>query len=252
MISVALLTLCHTLWQTAPIVEAKSYDPIPVINILNKEEAIQLKGKVIDYEKNTPLKGVAILQKGTHEVTVTNNEGSFHLTIEKGARLLFAYSGKHLYEVDTNNLQSNNLVVLLKEDCSPAESKGETKFNVKEDSESQDSIPFDDEDDEVFTVVEWMPEYPDGMAGLMKLIKENIKYPENAPKTKRIVSVIVQFIIHRDGRTSDFKVVNSPHPAFNEEAIRVLKLMKKWEPGMRNGEKVKVKYSMPVSFMLNR
>ena len=62
--------------------------------------------------------------------------------------------------------------------------------------------------------------------------------------------VIVTFIVETDGSLSDVKVIRGIHPLFDEEAVRVVKSMPKWNPGRQNGEPVRVKYSVPVFFRL--
>lgn len=62
--------------------------------------------------------------------------------------------------------------------------------------------------------------------------------------------VIVQFVVDRDGTISNPKVVRGGDPYLDKEAIRVISSMPKWTPGMQNGKKVRVKYTVPVSFRL--
>lgn len=62
--------------------------------------------------------------------------------------------------------------------------------------------------------------------------------------------VIVQFVVDRDGTISNPKVVRGVDPYLDKEAIRVISSMPKWTPGMQNGKKVRVKYTIPVSFRL--
>lgn len=95
-----------------------------------------------------------------------------------------------------------------------------------------------------------MPEYPGGMQELMTFLQENIKYPQSAQERKVEGRVIVQFVVEKDGTPAEFKVVRSIDPALDEEALRVLKAMPKWKPGMQKGQPVRVKYTIPVSFKL--
>ena len=106
-------------------------------------------------------------------------------------------------------------------------------------------------DENTFFIVEQMPEYPGGMSELMKYVARNIKYPADALREKKQGRVIVQFIVGKDGYTSDFKVMKSVSPSIDAEAIRVLANMPKWTPGMQRGKTVAVKYTVPVTFKLN-
>ena len=104
--------------------------------------------------------------------------------------------------------------------------------------------------EEVFMVVEQMPEYPGGMKEMLKFLQENVKYPENAMKNNVQGRVIVQFVIEKDGTPTEFKVARSVDPDLDAEALRVLQSMPKWKPGMQRGEVVRVKFTVPVSFKL--
>lgn len=107
-----------------------------------------------------------------------------------------------------------------------------------------------DTKDEVFMVVEQMPEFPGGMKELMTYLKDNIKYPKAAQDKKVQGRVIVQFVVEKDGTPTEFNVVRSIDPDLDAEALRVMKEMPKWKPGMQRGQVVRVKYTVPVSFRL--
>ena len=104
--------------------------------------------------------------------------------------------------------------------------------------------------EEVFMVAEQMPEFPGGMKEMLKFLQENVKYPENAMKNNVQGRVIVQFVVEKDGTPTEFKVLRSVDPDLDEEALRVMKAMPKWKPGMQKGQVVRVKFTVPVSFKL--
>lgn len=104
--------------------------------------------------------------------------------------------------------------------------------------------------EEVFMVAEQMPEYPGGMKEMLKFLQENVKYPENAMKNNVQGRVIVQFVVEKDGTPTEFKVLRSVDPDLDVEALRVMKAMPKWKPGMQKGQVVRVKFTVPVSFKL--
>lgn len=107
-----------------------------------------------------------------------------------------------------------------------------------------------DTKDEVFMVVEQMPEFPGGMKELMTYLKDNIKYPKAAQDKKVQGRVIVQFVVEKDGTPTEFNVIRSVDPTLDAEALRVMKEMPKWKPGMQKGQVVRVKYTVPVAFRL--
>lgn len=104
--------------------------------------------------------------------------------------------------------------------------------------------------EEVFMVAEQMPEYPGGMKEMLKFLQENVKYPENAMKNNVQGRVIVQFVVEKDGTPTEFKVLRSVDPDLDAEALRVMKAMPKWKPGMQKEQVVRVKFTVPVSFKL--
>ncbi len=101
-----------------------------------------------------------------------------------------------------------------------------------------------------YCIVEMMPQYPGGLAAMLKYIRENIKYPEQAMKERIQGRVTVSFIIEKDGSISDVKAVRSVHPLLDKEAVRMVKSMPKWSPGKHNGKPVRVRYNIPVMFKL--
>ena len=128
------------------------------------------------------------------------------------------------------------------------------KQDAKEETVAPDSVvavPTDSvAKDEVFMVAEQMPEFPGGMKELLKFLQDNLKYPESAMKNNVQGRVIVQFVVEKDGTPTEFKVARSVDPDLDAEALRVMKTMSKWKPGMQRGEVVRVKYTVPVSFKL--
>ena len=106
-------------------------------------------------------------------------------------------------------------------------------------------------DEPVFEVVEQMPEFPDGgMAGLMEYFKKNLRYPEEAKKAGTQGRVVVQFLINKNGAISDASVLRSVDRLLDAEAVRLVRSMPKWKPGMQKGKAVTVKYTVPVLFKL--
>ncbi|MDR1004163.1 MAG: M56 family metallopeptidase [Prevotellaceae bacterium] len=110
----------------------------------------------------------------------------------------------------------------------------------------------ENDSDKVFEMVEKMPQFPDGgMSALMTFLVRNIKYPANAMNSKTQGRVVVSFVVEKDGSITNEKVVRSVDPELDNEAIRVVRLMPKWEPGMQRGEAVRVAFTVPVMFRLD-
>lgn len=108
-----------------------------------------------------------------------------------------------------------------------------------------------EEDDQViFQVVETMPTFPGGDQALFKFLSDNIRYPVIAQENGIQGRVICQFVVNRDGSIVDVEVVRSVDASLDREAIRVIKSMPNWKPGMQRGKAVRVKYTLPVNFRL--
>ena len=102
----------------------------------------------------------------------------------------------------------------------------------------------------LFDIVEESPEFPGGTQGLMKFLNENIKYPIGAKEKGISGSVITQFIVEKDGSLTNIQVRRGVEPELDTEAVRVVRAMPKWIPGKQRGQNVRVRYTLPISFML--
>ena len=102
----------------------------------------------------------------------------------------------------------------------------------------------------VYDCVEQMPSFPGGSQKLKEFIEENLRYPKELEETCVQGRVIVRFIVERNGKLSNVKVVKSVHPVLDKEAFRIVKLMPRWIPGRQNGITVRVKFYIPIIFRL--
>ncbi|MFC0876523.1 energy transducer TonB [Saccharicrinis sp. FJH2] len=126
---------------------------------------------------------------------------------------------------------------------------------IDEDTEV-DFVDINTEDEEidenvVFQIVEKMPSFPGGEAAMMKFLSDNIKYPTIAQENGIQGRVYVNFVVSKTGEISNIKVVRGVDPALDQEAIRVVKSMPKWEPGEQRGKPVNVSFMLPINFVLN-
>ena len=110
--------------------------------------------------------------------------------------------------------------------------------------------PEEETPDDVFMVVEDGPEFPGGTMALLEYLAKTLKYPQNCRDEKIQGRVLVSFIVEKDGSMTGFEVVKSVHPDLDAEALKVLKGMPAWKPGTQHGEKVRVKFTVPVNFRL--
>jgi protein TonB len=124
-----------------------------------------------------------------------------------------------------------------------------------EDTEMEEYIPIEVEEEEVeeaqiFMVVESMPEFPGGEVSLQKYLYENIKYPQMAKESGIQGRVFVTFVVEKDGSVTDVRVLRGIGGGCDEEAIRVVQNMPKWNPGKQRGKPVRVQFNLPIKFTL--
>jgi len=123
---------------------------------------------------------------------------------------------------------------------------GEMK-NVK--SRTMEEI--ETEEAEIFMIVEKMPEFPGGQAKLQAFLAENITFPASAKESGIQGSVYVSFIVRKDGRISDAKILRGIGGGCDEEALRVVNKMPRWKPGTQRGKNVDVQFNLPIVFKLD-
>ncbi|MBQ0142946.1 MAG: energy transducer TonB [Prevotellaceae bacterium] len=111
-------------------------------------------------------------------------------------------------------------------------------------------IQEDNDEDDVFQVVEEMPEFPGGMEALLAYLGKNTKYPSIAQENNIQGRVIVEFIVNKDGSIVEPKIIKSLDASCDKEALRVVKTLPKWKPGKQRGKPVRVKFTLPVMFRL--
>ena len=106
----------------------------------------------------------------------------------------------------------------------------------------------DSSKDDLYINVDKKATFPGGDKEAAAFIKENLKYPEDADGAHG--RVIVNIIVEEDGSISDIEIVRGVHPSLNAEAVRVVKLMPKWQPAERGGKPVRSRFNFPVYFRL--
>jgi protein TonB len=110
----------------------------------------------------------------------------------------------------------------------------------------------DEEDyDKTFTKVEIESSYPGGPSAWMRYLNKTFRYPQEAQDNEIQGTVVVQFIVDKEGNVSDVEAVSGPtNGGLRDEAIRVIKKSGKWEPAVQNGRKVKSYKKQPITFKL--
>ncbi len=103
----------------------------------------------------------------------------------------------------------------------------------------------------IFTVVEDQPEFPGGEAARQKFLEDNLRYPQMAREAGIQGTVFVTFVVERDGSVTDVRILRGIGGGCDEEAVRVVSMMPRWEPGRQRGQPVRVQFNMPIRFRLN-
>jgi len=116
-------------------------------------------------------------------------------------------------------------------------------YNAQEEDESVSETIFD--------VVEQHPEFPGGQEAMYNFLAKNLTYPELALEQSIQGRVYVQFVICKDGSIKDIKVLKGIETSLDSEAIRVIKMMPKWKPGIQRGKPVNVRFNLPIKFKIN-
>ena len=192
------------------------------------------KGFVYDKDAGTssPVVGAVVVVEGTKKGAVTDFDGNFQLEVSVGDKLAVSYVGYETVTIGVSKAFSTK-------------STGENRYFVGLSKESDEPKP-----NKVYDVVEQMPQYPGGTGKLFEYLAKSVRYPKEAENAGVQGRVIATFVVEKDGSISNAKVVRSIHPALDAEALRVINGMPNWNPGTQNGEPVRVKYTVPITFRL--
>ena len=112
--------------------------------------------------------------------------------------------------------------------------------------EKEEPINQNADDPETLRMVQELPMYPGGMVEFMKWLTKNLNYPKYALRNKIQGKVMISFIVNTDGTISDIKVVKRAHALLDAEALRVARLMPKWEPGKDHGKVCRSMVAIPI------
>lgn len=116
--------------------------------------------------------------------------------------------------------------------------------NVFEDITAADAT------ENVLIAAEQMPQYPGGDRAVMQFVADHVVYPKECADSAIQGRVVVKFVINKDGSIGETQVLRSPHPLLSAEAVRVVKMLSGFKPGMSGGKPVAVWFTLPVNFKL--
>ncbi|WP_278504727.1 M56 family metallopeptidase [Phocaeicola barnesiae] len=216
---------------------------------------VTLKMKVTD-QSGSPIVGASVLIVNSTSGTLTDSEGNFTLKVGDDQRISVSYIGMKSVELSVKEcLEKQIKEVRLTSDADSGPqltvvSQSSESASQKAPQHNTTSEPQNTE--EVFMVVENMPEFPGGLNACLKFLADYVAYPKEAAEKKIQGRVIVQFVVMKDGSIANARVLRAVDPLLDAEALRVIGLMPKWKPGTQRGQAVNVKFTMPVTFRLNK
>jgi protein TonB len=115
--------------------------------------------------------------------------------------------------------------------------------DFKEEADVKDSMPL--------SIVEERPTFPGGTEALLRFLKANLKYPVIAKEAGITGTVLISFLIEKDGTVTNIKVLHSLGGGCNVEAIRVVSIMPKWTPARQKGKPIRTQFQIPLFFLLS-
>lgn len=197
-------------------------------NQAKDEKPFQIDGRVGDKNTGEPIVGAVIRIVGSTKGTVSDKDGRFKLTVKRGDNLEAAYVG---YETQTLLVRDYN----------------EIGYHFCFDLVKEDT----NEENKIYDVVEQMPQYPGGKDKLTQYLAMSIRYPKEAEMAGMQGRVIGSFIVEKDGSLTGARIEKSVDKSLDAEALRIINEMPKWTPGMQDGEPVRVKCLVPITFRVS-
>ena len=225
---------------------------------ISSDVKVKVAGKVVVEKDGKPLSGVSVIVRGSTNGALADAKGKFSLMASEGDVLVFSFVGMQTQSVIVPKGGSESMVVSMKEEVQNLDEVVVVGYDTQEEGVIEaktiklSTEKKGEEEQVIFQLVEEMPSFPGGMKECMMFLAKNIKYPVEAQKARIEGRVIVQFVVDKDGSIIDSKVVRGVSPEIDAEALRVLGVMPKWNPGKQRGKAVAVKYTLPMMFRLQK
>lgn len=210
------------------------------VNKATNEEWIEFLGIKPEYiESMTVLKDKA----ATQEYGEKGKNGVILLVTKKDKPSLNTDDGLHIPATDRMNTQPASI------SDSPSDRMDHNQANAVTDSPSSKEAK-DEKTEKPESIPEKAPEFKGGKEAMYEFLAKNMVYPKKAQEEGIQGNVFIRFAIEKDGSMSNVEVVRSLSPETDEEAVRVIKSMPKWEPGTTNGKPVRAYFVIPIRFGL--
>ncbi|MFR2734011.1 energy transducer TonB [Hoylesella buccalis] len=111
-------------------------------------------------------------------------------------------------------------------------------------------IPMASEQPLNFRIVQQMPEFPGGGSAFIQWLTRQLRYPPLAQSQRIQGRVVVSFIVNKDGSIADVKLEKSVNDLLDREALRVIRMMPRWKPGVHNNQPCRTMVAVPVVFKI--
>lgn len=146
-------------------------------------------------------------------------------------------------------MKNLTFILMLAIACVACTKQTKTENNATEETSTVEITTSNTE--EVYSTADEMPEFPGGMGELMSYLGSNIQYPSKAKENHWEGSAVCQFVIEKDGSISNAEIIQSSgFQLLDIEAMRVILNMPNWTSGKQNGDSVRVKFALPITFKL--
>lgn len=146
-------------------------------------------------------------------------------------------------------MKNLTFILMLAIACVACSKQTKTENNATEETSTVEITTSNTE--EVYSTADEMPEFPGGMGELMTYLGSNIQYPSKAKENHWEGSAVCQFVIEKDGSISNAEIIQSSgFQLLDIEAMRVILNMPNWTSGKQNGDSVRVKFALPITFKL--
>ncbi|WP_421920048.1 TonB family protein [Marinifilum sp.] len=211
---------------------------------VQKNDEVKISGVVLA-EDGKPIPGATVLVEETRSGTITNIKGEFELQASKDANVMVYFVGVEpkkmtVHDFVLNGIENKNHFLKIK------------MKTLKQTTNRKDWKPAPAmhkvDGEQIFVIVEKMPEFPGGKLALKKHIKESVVYPKLAKEEGITGRVFVTFIVTKEGKVDKVRVIRGVEPSLNQEAKRVIEALPDWTPGEQRGKKVNVSCTLPVAF----
>lgn len=183
------------------------------------------------------------------------NENTFNTEVKIDVEEDIVMNTKREEPPPQQQQQPESQVLNIVDDEVATDDELEIDAEASEDTEIEFSEPVKVEEsnvkeEKVFTIVEKDPQFPGGDAARIKYLSENIKYPRMARESGIEGRVFVTFVVEKDGSITGVQVLRGIGGGCDEEALKVVRNMPKWEPGEQRGRPVRVQFNLPINFRL--